>query len=58
MRAALTTYQERTKKTLNPKFGLFVVWTLSRIVVALPTAEILRGKNAPAWVSMILYLKK
>ena len=24
----------------------------------LPTAEILSGKNAQAWVSMVLYLKK
>ena len=24
----------------------------------LPTAEILSGKNARAWVSMVLYLKK
>ena len=24
----------------------------------LPTAEILNGKNASAWVSMVLYLKK
>ena len=24
----------------------------------LPTAEVLSGKNARAWVSMVLYLKK
>ena len=28
------------------------------VVVTLPTAEILSGKNARAWVSMVLYLKK
>ena len=27
-------------------------------VNTLPTAEILSGKNARAWVSMVLYLKK
>ena len=27
-------------------------------VHTLPTAEILSGKNARAWVSMVLYLKK
>ena len=26
-------------------------------IYTLPTAEILRGKNARAWVSMVLYLK-
>ena len=26
--------------------------------VILPTAEILSGKNARAWVSMVLYVKK
>ena len=31
---------------------------LSRILLTLPTAEILSGKNARAWVSMVLYLKK
>ena len=28
------------------------------ILYTLPTAEILSGKNARAWVSMVLYLKK
>ena len=27
-------------------------------VITVPTAEILSGKNARAWVSMVLYLKK
>ena len=26
--------------------------------ITLPTAEILKGKNTRAWVSMVLYLKK
>ena len=29
-----------------------------RLVYTLPTAEILSGKNARAWVSTVLYLKK
>ena len=28
------------------------------LLFTLPTAEILSGKNARAWVSMVLYLKK
>ena len=31
---------------------------LSALLSTLPTAEILSGKNALAWVSMVLYLKK
>ena len=30
---------------------------LSLFMLTLPTADILSGKNAPAWVSMVLYLK-
>ena len=31
---------------------------MSTSTYTLPTAEILSGKNAQAWVSMVLYLKK
>ena len=34
---------------------MFISYLLS---ITLPTAEILSGKNARAWFSMVLYLKK
>ena len=34
------------------------IWCLDCMPNTLPTAEILSGKNARAWVSMVLYLKK
>ena len=58
---------------INPKIDPFLVArrvigrkcrTLALVFICLrredtlPTAEILSGKNARAWVSMVLYLKK
>ena len=37
---------------------IIIICILCLAVFTLPTAEILSGKNARAWISMILYLKK
>ena len=45
------------KLCLN-RFLKMHIWCLDCMPNTLPTAEILSGKNARAWVSMILYLKR
>ena len=37
---------------------LYCMYITADIVNTLPTAKILSAKNARAWVSMVLYLKK
>ena len=43
------------KKKKHIFFQIPIIWDSQ---ITLPTAEILSGKNARAWVSMVLYLKK
>ena len=42
----------------NRLVGLFVDYIARKYLLTVPTAEILSGKNARAWVSMVLYLEK
>ena len=59
------TYKVPTNRLAKVFWNLWVhlntnfAWTtLQRYIFKLPTAEILTGKNAQAWVSTVLYLKK
>ena len=40
---------------MNKKDAIFFSWTT---LFTLPTAKILIGENARAWVSMVLYFKR
>ena len=45
----------RTKMLNNASENYLLI---THLILTLPTAEILSGKNVRAWVSMVLYLKK
>ena len=53
--AHLSQYAYGFKEYQNKSFGHL---TNTYLYLTLPTADILSGKNARAWVSMVSYLKK